>query len=84
MARRDRPPSPDWPHWFYGPNGESAIFNSATEVPYGWVKKPGLAFEPPPATEILNKDELVAKLIERGIKIDPTWGNAHMKRMLDD
>lgn len=30
----------DWPGWFYGPNGQSAIFKSAAEVPKGWEDAP--------------------------------------------
>ena len=30
-----------WPAWFYGPNGESEIFNAKEEVPPGWSDTPG-------------------------------------------
>lgn len=26
-----------WPSWAYGPNGESAIFESEAEIPKGWT-----------------------------------------------
>lgn len=26
-----------WPAWFYGPEGKKAVFNSAEDVPDGWV-----------------------------------------------
>lgn len=29
--------SKDWPAWFNGPKGESAIFESADDVPNGWT-----------------------------------------------
>lgn len=29
-----------WPSCRYGPNGQSAIFNSEDEVPAGWVDHP--------------------------------------------
>lgn len=29
-----------WPSCRYGPNGESAIFNSEDEVPKGWLDHP--------------------------------------------
>lgn len=29
-----------WPSWMYGPNGASGIFQSAAEVPEGWVDSP--------------------------------------------
>ncbi len=29
-----------WPAWYYGPNGVSAVFNTAGEVPKGWEDHP--------------------------------------------
>lgn len=29
-----------WPAWWFGPNGQRQIFNSAEEVPEGWVDSP--------------------------------------------
>lgn len=29
-----------WPAWFYGPNGQSDVFESADEVPEGWQDHP--------------------------------------------
>jgi len=29
-----------WPGWFYGPGGQSAIFQSRDEVPAGWEDHP--------------------------------------------
>lgn len=31
-----------WPAWYYGPDGKSAVFNSAEDVPAGWVTHPSL------------------------------------------
>ena len=33
----------DFPAWFYGPNGEAAIFESAADIPTGWADAPGKA-----------------------------------------
>lgn len=30
----------NWPAWHYGPDEASGIFNSADEVPAGWVDHP--------------------------------------------
>lgn len=30
----------NFPAWFYGPNGQSQIFNSEDEIPKGWVDHP--------------------------------------------
>ena len=32
-----------FPAWFYGPNGEAAIFNTADEIPASWADAPGKA-----------------------------------------
>lgn len=29
-----------WPAWFYGPEGQSAIFETQSEVPDGWTDNP--------------------------------------------
>lgn len=29
-----------WPSWYFGPNGQSGIFNSIDEVPVGWQDSP--------------------------------------------
>jgi hypothetical protein len=34
-----------WPGWFYGSNGESAVFKSEGEVPDGWFDSPQKATE---------------------------------------
>lgn len=30
----------EWPRWFFGPAGASKIFESAEDVPEGWVDHP--------------------------------------------
>lgn len=30
----------EFPRWFYGPNGEADVFQSADEVPEGWLDHP--------------------------------------------
>lgn len=73
----------DWPAWYYGPNGEAQIFNGPDEVPYGWVGRPGQKFEP--VTPVIHdRDDLVNQLEAKGIAVDPRWGVAHMKKVLDD
>lgn len=86
MARHNsKPKGPIWPSWRYGPNGEKGIFECAEDVPVGWTAKVGV---PEPVLEvaptiILDKDALIAELTERGIEVNPLWGNAHMKRIID-
>lgn len=33
-------PSPAWPAWYYGPDDQAGIFQSADEVPPGWMSNP--------------------------------------------
>jgi hypothetical protein len=30
----------EWPKWFFGPNDRSGVFDSADDVPTGWVDHP--------------------------------------------
>lgn len=70
-----------WPSWRYGPNGESEIFQSENEVPYGWTVKPGQVFVPR-VTATVNRDFVIQLLKERGITPNPTWSAAYMKELL--
>lgn len=81
MARVRREPA-KWPGWRYGPFGEKAIFNSEAEVPHGWTRKPGELYVAPPST-MLDRENIIGQLETKGIEIDPTWGTAHMQKMLD-
>ena len=44
MKKREETASEDasnaWPKWFFGPAGASDIFESAEDVPEGWVDHP--------------------------------------------
>lgn len=74
-----------WPAWRYGPNGEKAVFPCEAGVPMGWTKKPGEIMEPfaPRVSEVLDRDALIEALLDKDIDIGPTWGVAHMKKVLD-
>ncbi len=87
MARKKIERGPIWPAWFYGPNEQSSIFDKAEDVPEGWTRKRGevkVDYELHKPAVILDRVELVAKLNEHGVEIHPLWGNAHMKKVLDD
>lgn len=73
----------EWPHWFYGPDGQAEIFNSRAEVPHGWTKAPAKLFEPVDPLQV-DEEDVRAKLEKLGVKIDPTWGKAHLQKVLDD
>lgn len=78
-----RVPKDVWPSWRHGPNGESAIFQREEDVPYGWTKKKHQEFEPV-APIAIDYEAVKSELIKRGIEIDPRWGNAHLKKVLDE
>jgi hypothetical protein len=71
-----------WPELFWSPEGECKLFYSINEVPESWsTQKPIIVFNE--ASAPLNHDELIAELVKRDIEINPIWGDAHMKRILD-
>ena len=72
-----------WPSWRYGPNGEAEIFQSAADVPYGWVARPGQVFVPPEAPPILDPEDLARQLEARGIIAPGHWPARYMKEVLD-
>lgn len=85
MPRRNRVLFSGWPSWRYSPTGEGVIFTCEEDVPLGWAKKmpePREVFYRQP-TESLDREELLIKLTELGVTINHTWGNAHMKRIID-
>lgn len=74
---RARGPKVCWPSWYYGPNGEKAIFERAEDVPEGWFdhedKHADTGKEPPKSKETpvpLARKEVVAALKEGEIVFD--------------
>jgi hypothetical protein len=86
-----------WPSFRYGPNGESAVFKSASEVPAGWAEHPSGPFGAPvvqrtvldvpveAAADIpLTRAQIASALNERGIKFSKNTPTQHMyKKLLD-
>jgi hypothetical protein len=72
-----------WPDLRYGPNGEEKLFYRPEDVPPGWTNKRDQVYIAPSVTE-LNREELVATLNEFGVVVNPIWGKAHLKKMIDD
>lgn len=84
--RQPKKPVDYWPSWRYGPNGESAIFANPDCVPLNWTRKPGIPeIEPVHYREPtrLSREDLIAELEVKGIKLDPLWSTAHIKELLD-
>lgn len=84
--RKKKEVGPIWPSWFYGPNGEKGVFEKPEDVPVGWVRKLGVPERELEVrtTTILDRDILIAELLQLGIDINHTWGNAHMKKVIND
>lgn len=72
-----------WPSWRYSPDGDGQIFNSAEEVPFGWVRRVPQGVQEV-AAPVLDRDDLVSKLEALGVAINPIWGLAQLKKELDD
>ena len=72
-----------WPDVRYSPTGESKLFYEAKDVPFGWTdKKPSMTATKP--GKILDRQTLVNELELLGVEINPTWGVAHMKKVIND
>lgn len=86
MPRINRDPNRlFWPSWWYNPDGEGQVFNSLEEVPDGWTRRQTGQTKKTESrpTQVLDREELKSKLTEMGVEINPMWGNAHMKRIID-
>lgn len=74
----------EWPCWYHGPDGDSKMFNSIQEVPYGWTKKPQQQYEAPEPKAVIDPDDIIKQLKDRGVKIDPRWGRAKLQEVLNE
>jgi hypothetical protein len=83
MARIRRPAGPLWPAWFFSPSGDSAIFEKAADVPAGWVDRQHEVHVTPEPLAV-DVEDTIKQLNDLGVWIDPTWGAAHLKKVLDD
>lgn len=86
MRRLKRSLFNGWPSWRYGPDGVGAIFQTEAEVPVGWTRKPGVPEVPyvHKGPTLYDRSKLIEELIDLGITPNPLWGNAHMKKVIDD
>ncbi len=72
-----------WPDLRYGPNGECKLFYAPEDVPHGWRQRPDQPYVVEHAPIALTKEELIEQLQNKGVEIDPRWGLAHLKKVLD-
>lgn len=87
MRTRGKSAFSGWPSWRYGPEGQAEIFQREEDVPDGWGRKPGETgpvFVPKPTPPVLDRTVLIDELHRYGVEINPTWGVAHMKKVIDD
>lgn len=79
-----------WPAWYYGPNGQSEIFNSEEEVPEGWhdhpskterkAKKPAEPKESPYKNQ--SDAEVIAELKKRKLDYNERWPRDKLEGLL--
>lgn len=88
MGKSRIPEDTTWPAWFYGPEGQSRIFDSAEEVPSGWADHPSAfaeqgteadagrapedVVEDTPLYNAMSMDELRKHLDGKNISYAPT------------
>lgn len=80
---RERRPANSWPAWFHAPNGDSAIYQDQASVPNGWSRKKQTPFIASPALSV-DAEDTKKQLFDLGVWIDPRWGAAHLKKVLDE
>lgn len=85
---------PSWPAWFYGPKGQSEIFQSEEQVPEGWEDHPSkfqrgaskTATTPTPPEPSKYKDKTDAEVIEelkkRKIDHNARWPRPKLEALL--
>lgn len=71
-----------WPDLRYGPKGECKLFDRPEDVPHGWTRRPDQPYEVPELPVRATKEELIQKLQDKGIDINPIWGIAHLQKVL--
>lgn len=54
--------SKNWPAWFYGPKGASAVFESQSDVPAGWASHPSLVGQA--AIDAADVEMPIAKVVD--------------------
>lgn len=83
--RRRRRNRVEWPAWWYSPDGESQLFETAEDVPTDWTPKPPTTiYEPPAQGPQISKETVIKQLEDFGVAIDPTWGLAKLQEVLKE
>lgn len=73
-----------WPDLRYNlATGEAKLFLKPEDVPKGWVTKPRLKLTSKQPV-VYDKQRLINQLQKLNVTIDPKWGVAHLKKVLDD
>jgi hypothetical protein len=75
-----------WPAWFYGPDGQSAVFESPDEVPEGWEDHPSKVSGDVADEDISNltKKQISERLTEAEIEHDPNWTKDKLVALLQE
>ena len=68
----------NWPAWFYGPKGASAVFESQSNVPAGWVDHPSKVGQPATDPDAADVEIPIAKVVDAsGVPWDATVNTAN-------
>ncbi len=76
-----------WPAWFYGPDNQSAVFESPDEVPEGWDDHPSKVSGSEGSEEnisSLTKKQISERLTEAGIEHDANWTKDKLVALLEE
>lgn len=82
--RRNRRVVAQWPGWWFGPDGDKALFDTPEDVPQGWKNRPWQQFEIVETEATLPKEEAIQQLKALGVSIDPRWGTAKLNEVLKE
>lgn len=82
--RRNRRIQVQWPGWWFGPDGDKALFQRPEDVPSGWKNRPQPEFVAPETKSLPNKTDVIAQLQTKNITINPRWGLGKLIQVLTE
>lgn len=77
---------PQWPSWYYGPDGEAKIFQREEDVPQGWKNTPyppAPEKAPEPVPTGPTREEMIAELEAAGVALKRNFSTAKLRELFD-